>query len=542
MTVKKVVVRYLPFTIFIVALVLVLSFVPSISKSTSSASNSSGTGSSNLSLPPGVTPQLPSGSKGLTVAGVKCAPGVRQIPWSKYAPECEPAWHGNNGGATAPGVTGSTITITYREFVSTDLSEIYSLLPKQIIGTNSEAVTTLKADIKVFNKYFELYGRHVVLKSFTGKGDLIQEMTGGDQAQAEADAVTAKSLGAFADMSLADTSEFYTSALADQHVIAFPLLYLQNRAAYRQEEPYIYTPGPDCDSANEAIAATVGNAMKGLPAVFAGDPQLKTKTRTFGIIYNDNPYAQTCESDLVNSLKTYNVSPAKVGSFNFTPQNLPEQIINIIEQMKAAGITTIIFADEDPVSPGLFMQQAQADNYHPEWLFLPSFTGGNIDADALNRHFASEAPQEMSHVIVPGIASSKASSQEDYKVFKLGAPPKAKPLPTYSLGWAYAPVMLLFSAIQQAGPDLTPTTFENAFHHLTDSAPNGMFGQWNFGPNIVDPAASFQLLWWDPNAISNQDGLKGAMEPCFSGKQFLFAKARQQIPVGSQLACFGSNG
>ena len=280
--------------------------------------------------------------------------------------------------------------------------------------------------------------------------------------------------------------------------------------------------------------------MKAMPAVFAGDPALEKKTRSFGIIYNDNPFAQVCETDLVNDLKSFGVSPAKVGTFNFTPQNLPEQIINIIEQMKAAGITTVIFADEDPVSPGLFMQQAQADGYHPEWLFMPSFTGGNIDADALNRHFASEAPLEMNHVIVPGIASGPAQSQEDYVTFEKGASPGDQPLPTYSLGWAYAPILLFFSALQMAGPDLTPTTFQAAFHKLTNSSSTGMYGTWNFGPNVYDPSSSFQLLWWDPNATSNQDGLKGAMEPCFGGRQFLYSRAGKQIPRG-QLQCFGKS-
>ncbi len=48
------------------------------------------------------------------MSGVHCGPGVRQVPWSAYAPWCEPAYHGNNGGATAPGMTGNTITLTYR--------------------------------------------------------------------------------------------------------------------------------------------------------------------------------------------------------------------------------------------------------------------------------------------------------------------------------------------------------------------------------------------------------------------------------------------
>ncbi|HUY86034.1 MAG TPA: ABC transporter substrate-binding protein, partial [Acidimicrobiales bacterium] len=495
---------------------------------------------SSSALPPGVTPAPAPGSSGTTKGGVKCAPGVRQIPWSAYAPECVPSWTGNNGGATAPGVTKSTITIVYREFASANLSFLYSLIPKTIIGTNQEAENTLNADVKVFNRYFELYGRHVVVKAFSGQGDLLNEMTGGGQAQAEADAITAKSLGAFADMSFADTSQFYTEAVANQHIIAFPLLFLEDQDAYKQGEPYLYSTGPDCTKTNTAIAAMASNSMAGLPAIYSGDPSLQTKTRSFGIVYVDNPYATNCEQGLVADLKDRGVTPAKIASYNFSPSSMPAQISTIIEQMKSAGVTTILYPDEDPVTPGLFMNQAHGDGYHPEWVLVPSFSGGNIDADALNRHFASEAPDEMAHAIVPGIVSGPAKSQEDYKTFEMGMP-GADPLPTYSLGWSYGPTMLFFSALQAAGPDLTAATFEQAFHKLTASAPGGMLGQWQFGPNVYDPASSFQLLWWSNTSTSNQDGLQGAMQACNGGKQYTYANVDQQLPSHQQLKCFGSS-
>ncbi|HLI54638.1 MAG TPA: hypothetical protein VKU88_09945, partial [Acidimicrobiales bacterium] len=51
---------------------------------------------------------------GVTVAGVACRPGVRQLPYSDYADPCVSKWSGNNGGATWNGVTSSTITIAIR--------------------------------------------------------------------------------------------------------------------------------------------------------------------------------------------------------------------------------------------------------------------------------------------------------------------------------------------------------------------------------------------------------------------------------------------
>ncbi len=535
--------RYVPFGAFIVALVLVLTFVPSIAttrgSSATGASGGSGTSGASVTLLPGQTaPALP-GTFGITIGGVKCGPGVRQIPWSAYAPECIPAWHGSNGGATAPGVTGTTITLSYRMMATSTLNEIYSFLPPTVVGTNPEAITTLRAFVSVFNKYFELYGRHVVLKVFTGQGDTISEVTGQGQAKAEADAVTAKSLGAFADMALADSSPMYIGALANHNVIGFPLMYQQRNSDYLGEEPWIYTPGPDCTKTDMGLAAMVGNSLAGLDAVYAGDPSYHTKTRSFGVIYNDTPQSAQCYQLLGSDLGGYHVKPAVVAAYNFSLSNLVSSMTTVMEQMKSAGVTTILDPDEDPVTPGLFMSVAAADHYFPEWVMTSSFTGGNIDADAIQRRFSAEAPSEMSHVIEPGIVSTPAKTQEDYKAFEMGDR-GGDPLPTYSLAWAYAPMMILYSALQGAGPDLTPQNFQAAFHKITSSASGGMFGPWTYGPGIADPSAGFQIVYWDPNATSNQDGLRGALKACNGGKMYTFADAGTQLPEHQQLSCFGA--
>ncbi len=526
--------RYAPFTAFLTALVLLLLFVPSTS--TTSRSGASGMASSQSQGVVGVpTP----GSGGRTVAGIACAPGVRQVPWSAYAPECVPAWHGNNGGATAPGVTGSTITVVYRQFSSSDLQEIYSLLPKDVIGTNQQGIDSLQAMINVFNQYFELYGRKVVLKVFTGQGNLINEITGTGAAEAEADAATARSLGAFADLSIADTSPFYVDSLSNFHIISFPTDYDMTADSYLKAEPYIYTQGPDCTKTNLAVTGMIGNGMANMPAIYAGDPAYHSKTRTFGIFYNNIPTAASCEQELVDDLKRVGVVPAVVSDYTFSPSQLTEQISTAVEQMKAAGVTTVIEPDEDPVTPGLLMSVAQADGYFPEWVFTPSVVGGYVDADAILRTFAKEAPQEMAHLILPGIVSTPIDRQEDYVTFYKGMP-GGNPLPAFSMGWFYAPVLLLFSAIQMAGPHLTPQTFQAAFHHLTDSASNGMYGQWVFGPTVADPANSFQITYWDPNAVSNQDGQQGAVQACNQGRSYTFTGVPHELPKHVQLACYGN--
>jgi hypothetical protein len=93
--------------------------------------------------PPSVTPPTPAYGVGLTVAGRRCGPGRRQVAWSVYAPPCQPAWHGNNGGDTSLGVTSHTIGVAFRVAPVSQMKLLYPLLPAAAIGTPAEQVATV---------------------------------------------------------------------------------------------------------------------------------------------------------------------------------------------------------------------------------------------------------------------------------------------------------------------------------------------------------------------------------------------------------------
>src|SRR3974390_837692 len=160
------------FYLAVVAAALLVALLAVPEKQTTSPSALAG---SNASLLPGMTPPTAQYASGATVGGVACGPGVRQGPWSSYAPPCQPAWHGNNGGATSRGVSKTTITLSYREIAGSQLALVYSLLPQSVGGGNTSNLKQMTAYINTFNHSFELYGRHVVLAPYTGKGQFIDE-------------------------------------------------------------------------------------------------------------------------------------------------------------------------------------------------------------------------------------------------------------------------------------------------------------------------------------------------------------------------------
>jgi hypothetical protein len=487
---------------------------------------------SQVTYLPGQTHMNAPYSAGTTVGGVTCGPNVRQITWSAYAPACQPKWSGNNGGATAPGVTGSTITLTYRNAVAALMQEIYAVEPKSEVGTNQELVQTMQAYLNVFNKEYELYGRHVVLSAFNGQGSFIDEDSGLGGPQAQADAVTvATTLHAFADMSIATSTFEYDQDLAAQKVIAFGL-YQQDQQYYEQNAPYAYTPGPNCTKSAESIGALFGQQLKGLPAQFAKGG-LQTQTRKVGVIYENSATQAACAQLAVQALAKYGVVPAAQAAIAFNYAQLQTESETAMSQMKQAGVTTVICIACDPVTSQFYFSGATAEHYFPEWYFQPVFSENATDGEVAMRLLPADQRQD---VIASGVPDTAPSAAEAVKAFKLGnTDPNAQIAPDYQL--VYGSIELFFSALQDAGPNLTPQNFQAAMKAVPQSSPGGELGGWNGQDGPYDPASSFGILKWDNNVTSVVDGRKGTWETCNDGNVYPFTNTASFLPTSTQLTC-----
>jgi len=503
-------------------------------------------GASSQAARPGITPPAGPGTPGTTVAGVACAPGVRQVPWSAYAPACIPAWHGHNGGATANGVTATTITLVYRLAATNELQELYALIPPTTVGTNDEAVHTMQAYVNTFNRYFELYGRKVVLRPYNGQGNFITEDTGSGLAQAQADALTVSStIHGFADMSLVDSSVVYTAALEARGVASFGL-YLQDASWYRQAAPYQYTTGPNCTKGAGALGTVLGTGMSDQPAAFAGDSALRATDRVYGVVYPDNSTATACAQQLETALAAaHHASVVDVG-FTFDPASLVQSSADAVAQLRSHGVTTIICSSCDPITPVFLLQAAHAEGYHPEWVFQSYFAGNSVNQDSFVRNelAKSGASDEASGILAIGTASVPRVDQEAIRAYELGNGGSTSGiLPSYP--FVYGSMLYFFDLLQAAGPDLSAQGLHAALADtaaLVPSKPGGQLGGWAFGPGTVDPASDYQILRWSPTATSAQDGQQGAFVACDGGKVFGFASAvpspgAGRVPVHSQPAC-----
>ena len=104
------------------------------------------------------------------------------IQWY-FAPECYAPFEGDNGGATAPGVTADSIKVVMYQGPDDDPIINYLTEPIAVDDTNAQAEQTARDMLEMFQSSYEFYGRTIELESYVSEGIANDEIT------ARADAV-----------------------------------------------------------------------------------------------------------------------------------------------------------------------------------------------------------------------------------------------------------------------------------------------------------------------------------------------------------------
>lgn len=449
------------------------------------------------------------GTPGVAVSGVKCGPGVRQVTWSKYAPPCVPVWSGNNGGATSRGVTASQITFVVRQ--TTD----YDTAAKSFGWASfAQVASYYQTMIGLFNRTYELYGRKVVLKTYNGQGSTLDEQADQGQAQAQADAQTEYDLGSFISVPLFD-SAIYAIAEANKGIVSIGAP-MTRESVSAQYAPYFYdnTVWPSSDNWGRGAAETACARMNGMPAIYAHDPLSQRTTRVWGLTRIEQAeYAAAGTQFLATSkaLCGLNVKQDSQYNYNFTDE--AQQAVAIVAQMKAAGVTTLVFAG-DPLMYVQMTLAAAQQNWYPEWLIVDP-------TEQLTRE-ANQTEAASSIKVSP----QGQSIQELKDAWHLAAPGQPDPpggLNNLSYMVVYQTLQQAFGAIQMAGPNLTPSSFRAGRAAIPGS--HGDFGYWNATAqpgNIYNLDADFTLAKFSPTAASQADGKQGAYLRCNGAARYPF--------------------
>jgi hypothetical protein len=425
-----------------------------------------------------------------------CGGQKYQIPGDPYSPPCE-VFSGYNGGATSPGVTATTINISYR--VTSDQSfqqTLAQLAGASLQDTNADTERTITALAQYFNTHFQFYGRKIVVHFFTGQGSLSNELLGTGQAQAEADALTAKSMNVFGDISA--ESEPYAADLAQEHIMAFGDPYM-SRQWHQQHAPYTWsvaTDGTDVASI-AAMYAVQKLCPQGRPATYAGG-SLKNAPRKFALLAPENSWYQV-SVQVAQQIMAAHGCQGTPFTYSLDLGTESQQAANLIAKLKAGGYTTILCGC-DPIFPVYLSGQGNQQNYLPEFIIVgTALTDADYVGQLWNQQFAAHAFGVSPNA--PEVPYTQTIGYAAYKTVRSDEP-------AFFVNLIYAQMDQLAIGIQMAGPDLTPYTFQQGMFNYPPR--EGPMGLWGFSPDQYTIPNDVREICWDPTAISPFNGKQGA--------------------------------
>jgi Periplasmic binding protein len=471
--------------------------------STESTSPSAGTSPAETTVP--AAPTYPLSFKQATEQGIadsidwgtRCdtSTGKLAVP-DFFAQPCFAPFTGDNGGATAPGVTGDEITIVYYEGQETDPIIAYITDAVKVDDTNGDQFATMKELVHYYETYYELYGRKVNLITFEGTGNALDEVAA--RADAAQIALEYKPFVVFGGPA-------FTSAFADElaahDVICIGCTPGQPASFYSDRDPYVWGLDGSPLQKQQHVVEFLTKQIIGKNAVHGGDA-VKDQPRKLGLLYLENSGAAKELADTFAANMEAAGSPfAEVVAYQLDPATIQATATQVITRMKAAGVTTVVF-NGDPVAPRDFTKEATAQEYFPEWVVSASTL---VDVSAFARTYDQE---QWKHAF--GVTQLAARTPTDqigsfyiYKWFTGSDPPADG-----SIGVLSPNPALFFAVVQGAGPDLTPETFRDATFALPGtsdglviSQPFLSYGEHGYWPEKdylgVDDATA---IWWDPAA------------------------------------------
>ena len=359
----------------------------------------------------GLTDQIEWGDRCDTAAGRIAVPDF-------FRSECFAPFTGDNGGATATGVTADEITIVYYEGPDADPVISYVTDAISVDDTNAQQFETMQNIVKYYETYYELYGRTINLVTYEGTGIATDEVA----ARADAAAIVEK-YQPFAVLGGPALTSAFADELAINKTLCIGCTPGQPPEFYTDRDPYVWGLDGSAIQKQTHVVEFIQKQLIGKNAEHAGDA-LKATPRTFGLVYLESSGAS---KDLADSfaaeMQTLGAPLAETVAYQLDPATIQQQASQVITKLKAAGVTTVVFSG-DPVAPRDFTKEATAQEYFPEWVVAASTL---VDVTAFARTYDS---QQWSHAFgVTQLAArgnpTTSGSYANYEWFN-GAPPPAE--------------------------------------------------------------------------------------------------------------------
>ena len=433
--------------------------------------------------------------------GARCDTTTGRLAVPDYfAPECMAPFTGDNGGATAPGVTADEITLV--NYVGQANDPIIAYITSAINNddTTQQYFDTMKGLVQYYEAFYELYGRKINLVTFEGTGGAL------DDVAARADAATiAEQYKPFAVLGGPALTSAFADELSARKVICIGCTPGQPAGFYTDRDPYVWGLDGSALQKQSHVLEFIQKQLIGKNAEHGGDA-VKATPRSFGLVYLESSSASKELADgFASAMEAAGAPFAAVAAYQLDPATIQQTASQVITKMKSAGVTTVVFSG-DPVAPRDFTNEATAQEYFPEWVIAASTL---VDVTAFARTYDQ---QQWSHAF--GVTQLAARTDPttngayaNYEWFT-GVEPPAND----SVGVIAPNPALFFAVVQAVGPNLTAEGFRDTLFARDGtiaaiSQPYlsyGDKGYWGGVPDYqgVDDATA---IWWDATATGKDE-------------------------------------
>ena len=262
-----------------------------------------------------------------------------------FAPECYAPFEGDNGGATAPGVTADSIKVVY--YLAQEEDPIINYITDAINSddTIDQQIETMQNVVRYYQTYYETYGRTVELIPFIATGGAADEVA------ARADAVRiAEEIQPFVVWQGPALTPAFGDELAARGVMCISCVPGQPTEFYEERAPYVWAIDGSLQQKQDHVFEFVSKQLIGKPASHAGE-ELAATERKFGLLYIETSAASTeLANQLATRMEEAGAPLAEVIPYALNPATIQQTALQAITRLKSAGVTSVIFSG-DPVAP-----------------------------------------------------------------------------------------------------------------------------------------------------------------------------------------------
>jgi hypothetical protein len=459
----------------------------------------------------GATPGSTASGAPATGSIAHCVNGKQfSVPGFALAPPCQPTFSGSNGGATFRGVTASTIEIVYYQPKSS-LALNAILGPAGLAPSVAQVNDYIARAASFINSRYELWGRKIHVDDYVSQS--CQASPPSDSCfRQDAQTVVAK-YHPFAVLFPRNiTAPGFQSELSHLGVTNLGGMNMPQSFSASQA-PYHFDYDMDGDTQAELTGEWYCKELANRKAVYAGQANLRGKPRSAEVLTEDTPEHVEAAQRLAAVINNCDHGGgATVKTYSPDTGQAVVQSTTLASQAKQNGVTTLLYFT-DPVFPVYLTPQLTDQNYFPENVVVGS---AYLDFDALAQLY----------------------NQQQWKnAFGLGDLPTMAPLSAYDSGAIYRTThgtqgpftsaaniqgyfSILGSGLQQAGPNLNPTTFQSAVLTLPAAGGSPNHALIKFGPGDFTGVSDARIVFWDTARHSPVNGKAGTYVALNGGRRY----------------------